>query len=280
LPSIIDDILGGNHLLDEDRIWELSGLLQDRYRGDKNVIESSADRLIFVGDLHGELEYALRVKDLMNSYGGHLFVFLGDYGDRGPKQTQTFNLVSALALKHPKDVLMLRGNHETASVAARYGFYHQVVRDYSQSAFKHYTSAFSVLPMAVRTDKGVFGCHGGIPEGVRSVEEIDACRRYGEELEDDVLLELVWNDPREGDFRFRHSPRGGGSKLFGGKAFSQFCRDLSVQLMVRAHEVVSEGVRTLFDGQLFSVFTSSYGGRVKPKVLRVGPTLETESIPL
>lgn len=280
MASLVDEILNGNRTIDEEGVWELSGLLRDRYRGEKNVIETNADRLIFVGDLHGELEYALRIRDLIDDYKGHLFVFLGDYGDRGPMQTQTFNLVSALALRYPNRVLMLRGNHETASVATRYGFYHQIVRDYSQSAFKHYTSAFSVLPMAVFTNHGVFGCHGGVPEGVSSVAEIDACNRYSEELDHDTLLQLVWNDPREGDFKFRPNPRGGGFRLFGQKAFDDFCKNLSVHLLVRAHEVVPEGVASFFDGRLFSVFTASYGGRVDPKVLRVGPTLETESVSL
>ncbi len=280
MNQLVSETLRGRTVLKDEDVWELSGVLQDRYRSEKNVVEVDADRLVFVGDLHGEYECLLSVQRLLDDYNGHLFVFLGDYGERGPLQVETFNLVAAMAVGYPERVLMLRGNHETASVATRYGLYSQVVKSYGHSTFRHYTSAFSVLPMALRTKHGVFACHGGVPEGALSVAEIDACSRYGEELDSSVLYQIAWNDPREGDFRFRPNQRGGSSRIFGEKAFREFKEGVGFELMVRAHEVFPAGVKPFFSGQLQSIFSASSGGQVAPKVLRVGPNLDIEPINL
>jgi diadenosine tetraphosphatase ApaH/serine/threonine PP2A family protein phosphatase len=276
LPNLVDEIIGGKTRLGENDVWEVTGALQDRYRAEKNVVRTDHSRFIFVGDLHGEFEHAKNVQRLLDKYQEYQFVFLGDYGDRGPHQLETFHLVAALAIRYTDRVLMLRGNHEASSVAARYGFYHEVVKAYSHDAFMHYARAFSALPMALHTGTRVFACHGGVPEGVESIADIDAVNRHSEELDSEVLFQMAWNDPREGDFEFGPNSRGGNSKIFGEKAFNRFCEKLGIDLMVRAHEVIPEGARTFFGGRLFSIFSASYGGRAQPKVLRVGPALETE----
>jgi diadenosine tetraphosphatase ApaH/serine/threonine PP2A family protein phosphatase len=276
LTNLADEIIEGKTRLDEKEVWELSGELQDRYRAEKNVVETDYSRFVFVGDLHGEFDRATCVQRLLHKYQDYHFVFLGDYGDRGPQQLETFHLVAALAIRYPDRVLMLRGNHEASSVAARYGFYHEIVRAYSHDAFKHYTRAFSVLPMALHTGTRLFACHGGVPEGVESIADLNAANRQSEDLDSEVLFQMAWNDPREGDFEFRPNSRGGNSRIFGERAFDKFCENLGIDLMIRAHEVVPEGARTFFGGRLFSLFSASYGGRAQPKALRVGPTLETE----
>ncbi len=42
-------------------------------------------------------------------------VFLGDYGDRGPKSPELYYAVLSLKLAFPRQVVLLRGNHEGPS---------------------------------------------------------------------------------------------------------------------------------------------------------------------
>ena len=255
-------------------------MVRNIYRKKPNVMEIPPRNVIFVGDLHGELDSILSVQKMISKYKTHTFVFLGDYADRGPAQIDTLNLVMALALNEPERILMLRGNHESDKVAQKYGFYTEVTRTFSFDVYSKYLEVFQVLPMAVYNTKGVFACHGGIPEGISSIEEIQICNRMNYDFPNDILFQLAWNDPKEADFRFAANSRGKRVKAFGRKAFNEFSENLGVKIMFRAHEVFPEGYKKFFDGRLISVFSAAYHGAAKPMAMRLGGDFKVENISL
>ena len=70
------------------------------------------------GDLHGQFGDLMR---LFEEYGtpstaGDItyidYLFLGDYVDRGAHSLETICLLLALKVEHPKNVHLIRGNHE------------------------------------------------------------------------------------------------------------------------------------------------------------------------
>lgn len=77
------------------------------------------------GDVHGQYYDMLRLFE----YGGlppeSNYLFLGDYVDRGRQGIETMCLLLAFKLKYPKQVHILRGNHESASITRIYGFYEE-----------------------------------------------------------------------------------------------------------------------------------------------------------
>jgi hypothetical protein len=269
MDTLVQSVLDGEAGLNEDDIWRLTGLIQDIYREKPNVVDIPDKNNIFIGDLHGEIESAISIKHYIHQYNRYFFVFLGDYADRGPAQIETINLVIALALAYPDRILMLRGNHESEEVARRYGFYYEVLRLLSSRTFEFYTKVFENLPIAAYHDGEIFACHGGVPEGVTSIEEIQTRNRREANFSDDIISQMVWNDPQEGDFRFAPSMRGGDAKYFGQIAFDDFMDAVGARIMFRAHEAVPEGYRVLFQNRLYSIFSASYGGRVNPKILRL-----------
>ena len=267
--ELVRSILEGKTKLTKDEIWHLSGMLQDHYRSSPNVLDIPTDNVIFIGDLHGELQCALAVQRYIKKYNKHHFVFLGDYADRGPEQIETFNLVMAMTLSNPKRVIMLRGNHESESVATQYGFYNTVTRAYSFDVFKHYSRVFEVLPIAVYKQASLFACHGGVPEDISSIAEIQGLNRRHPNFPDDIIFQMVWNDPKKNDFMFRPNPRSGRARIFGKAAFTKFMKDINAQVMFRAHEVFPQGYQTFFDNKLVSVFSSTSCIRVQPKIVRL-----------
>ncbi len=270
MDSLVQSILNGKLDFTQEEIWHLTGLILDHYRASPNVMTIPSDSMIFIGDLHGELQSALSVQRYIEKFNNHYFIFLGDYADRGPEQIETFNLVMALTLAYPHKVLMLRGNHESDEIAARYGFYHTVVKEFSSDVLKYYSSVFEALPIAAYRNKSVFACHGGVAEGVASIEEIQARNRRNPNFPDDVIFQLVWNDPREGNFRFYPNARSSRARHYGKIAFDTFMESIDAQVMFRAHEVIPEGYCTFFQNRLVSVFSASYLGRVQPKLVRLG----------
>lgn len=74
------------------------------------------------GDLHGQFGDLMR---LFEEYGtpstaGDItyidYLFLGDYVDRGAHSLETICLLLALKIEHPKNVHLIRGNHEVATL--------------------------------------------------------------------------------------------------------------------------------------------------------------------
>jgi serine/threonine-protein phosphatase PPG1 len=278
--EIVESILSGNIKITRDEIEQLSDMVRDYYKDEPNVIDIPSRNVIFVGDLHGEYDSILNVQHLFEKYKTHSFVFLGDYGDRGPAQIETINLVMALLLSEPQRVNMLRGNHESDEVAQRYGFYHEVTHRFSFDVYNKYLEVFQVLPMAAFNVEGVFACHGGIPENVTSIEDIQKCNRFNRNFQDDILFQLAWNDPKNADFNFAANSRGSRVKSFGRKAFNNFKENLGFEIMFRAHEVFPEGFKEFFDGQLISIFSASYRGAAVPMVARLGKDFQVEPIRL
>lgn len=267
--EVVRSVLDGKTELSKDEIWHLSGMMQDHYRESPNVVDIPSSNVIFIGDLHGELQCAQAIQRFIKKYDKHHFVFLGDYADRGPKQIETFNLVMALTLSNPKRVIMLRGNHESDDVAARYGFYNVVTKTYSFDVFKHYSRVFEVLPIAVYKQAALFACHGGVPEGITTIAEIQGLNRRHPNFPDDVLFQMVWNDPKENDFTFRPNMRSSRARYFGKGAFTKFMEDIDAKVMFRAHQVFPHGYQTFFDKRLVSVFSSTHGTGVQPKIVRL-----------
>ena len=74
------------------------------------------------GDIHGHL------KDLVQVFTSHKlppfskYLFLDDYVDRGNKSVEVICLLFALKLRYPKNIFLLRGNHEGQEMTEKYGF--------------------------------------------------------------------------------------------------------------------------------------------------------------
>ncbi len=267
--DIIQETLEGKVEHSADEIRELTRAVCDRYWAFSNVIDIPGENIFFVGDLHGELNSIQRVLQAFMKYKDYSLVFLGDYADRGPSQVETFNLAMAMTLRFPKRVFMLRGNHETESIAKRYGFHVDVLRKHSEAVFSDYVEVFKALPLAGISKNGIFACHGGVPQKGRSMDDLQTPDRHYADIQNEVLFQLIWNDPVDFSLDFTNNMRGMNICSFGRIAFDRFKEELGISMMIRAHQAFSEGIQTFFDGGLVSLFSASYGGQTNPKFIRM-----------
>lgn len=144
------------------------------------------------GSLHGNYADLMRFFDIWKSPSdgatgdihGFDYVFLGNYVDRGAYQLETICLLMALKLKYPKQIFLLRGNHEDKNVNRYLGFGDECTKrleeDITQanSCFAKINEMFEYLPLAAiisdkSTQNKVLCVHGGIGSTVNKIEDIE-----------------------------------------------------------------------------------------------------------
>ncbi|MCS7145082.1 MAG: metallophosphoesterase [Nitrososphaerota archaeon] len=233
---------------------------------ERAVLEIEAKSATIVGDTHGDLETTERVLDKVER---GVIVFLGDYVDRGPYQLE--NIVRLLEAKvdEPKRIFLLRGNHESREMNMYYGFYDVVSRRLGSGFYGMFGRLYSALPVGAVLSCSTILLHGGVPEGAASITEVASRGKQGEDIEDPVVFQALWNDPREWVEEFMSSPRGVDARVFGRRALERFLEASRCVRLIRAHEPVKNGFEPLFGGKLYTVFSCRFYG-IRPAVAEIG----------
>jgi diadenosine tetraphosphatase ApaH/serine/threonine PP2A family protein phosphatase len=135
------------------------------------------------------------------------------------------------------------------------------------------------MPLAaISRSRKIFAVHGGIPENLIDIEEINS---FPHEIEPEhpVTIQLLWNDPRETLRGFGSSMRSSRVRTFGQDVTEEFMAHNSLVLIVRAHEVFPHGYHEFFDGQIISLFScKDYRVPIAGKALHVTESGDRELI--
>ncbi|MFO8018619.1 MAG: metallophosphoesterase [Promethearchaeia archaeon] len=266
MPSRFFDVI---EQYNEQEIIELIGNIEKILAKENHLIQVPQGRTMIIGDLHGDLDTLNRIIKTFFRENFKTLLFLGDYVDRGAKQVEVINVLFYYKKLMPNRILLLRGNHEDPYINRQYGFYDEVRLKFSNHKFlfRRYNQVFSNLPLAAMTWNRIFCVHGGIPDGLDSVNQINNLPEKEEKIKSPITKQLVWNDPHKRAKEFKWSRRGPGIKRFGEEALDYFVEKNKINLVIRAHEKFKDGYKTYFDEKLLSIFTSrAYSKRVSTVV--------------
>lgn len=141
---------------------------------------SPASRVIFNGDLHGDIRSliatlrSLQQRGVMEGFkvvqpDTHL-VFLGDYTDRGYYGVEVVATLLRLKVENPDNVWLSRGNHEDFQLVERYGFADEIQRKFGAGyEVSKIVRVFDCLPVVIyvgSTSGDYLQCnHGGMEVG-------------------------------------------------------------------------------------------------------------------
>lgn len=223
------------------------------------INESNVQRLsspiTVCGDIHGQF-YDL--KEIFFT-GGQIpltnYLFLGDFVDRGYYSLETFLLLLALKARYPNRITLIRGNHESRQITQVYGFYDECLRKYgSINVWKYCTEVFDLLSLSAIIDNKVFCVHGGLSPELHNFDDIEKIQRRQEVPHQGPMCDLLWSDPEDIE-NWGVSPRGAGY-LFGKSVVSQFNHQNNIDLICRAHQVVMEGYKIMFEQKLVTVWSA------------------------
>ncbi|MBI1730703.1 serine/threonine protein phosphatase [Candidatus Acetothermia bacterium] len=203
-----------------------------------------AQRVVFIGDTHGDLEATQivieRYFDLQTT-----LVFVGDYVDRGPRSAENINTLLEMKLENPKRVILLQGNHEAwkTSPFSPADFWENLSREQQTL----YSSTLSKLPFAAALPNGVIALHGALP----SVEKL-------QKINEIPLGSAEWRQITWGDWQ--HSPGQslgdlGSRPQFGRDRFDTLMKSFGMNVLIRGHQ--PHAPLLLYDDRCLTIFTSS-----------------------
>lgn len=96
--------------------------------------------------------------------------------------------------------------------------------------------------------------HGGLSPDIRTLDQIRLLSRAQEIPHEGAFCDLMWSDPDDVE-NWAVSPRGAGW-LFGGLVVQEFNHVNDLKLIARAHQLVQEGYKYMFDEQLVTVWSA------------------------
>ena len=96
--------------------------------------------------------------------------------------------------------------------------------------------------------------HGGLSPLIDTVDKIRLLDRKQEVPHEGAMCDLLWSDPDEID-GWGLSPRGAGF-LFGADIVKQFNQKNDLSLIARAHQLVMEGFKEMFDANIVTVWSA------------------------
>jgi serine/threonine-protein phosphatase PP1 catalytic subunit len=237
----------------EQNITLLCAAARGAILGQPPLLEIEAPVKI-LGDIHGQFDDLLRYFDLTNVQESS-YLFLGDYVDRGKKSLEVMTLLLALKVKRPENVFLLRGNHECASITRIYGFYDECKRRFNIKLWKRFCDVFNCLPLAAVIDEKIFCCHGGLSPELGNFDSVRRLQRPMDIPDTGLVCDLLWADPDKDISGWVDNDRGV-SYTFGPDVAASFLAQHSLDLIVRAHQVVEDGYEFFANRRLVTLFSA------------------------
>ena len=209
------------------------------------------------------------------------YVFLGNYVDRGKYSLEVICTLFALKLRHPREIVLLRGAHEDKQINMNEGLATECelrlgenVRD-KDSIFNKLNQVFEYLPLACVLGQKVLCVPSGIGKNLSSIDQILKLERpikisFNDNLtaSEKIVLGLLWSDPvlnlddTSDQVNEQRSHIANGTVIrFGVDRIKSFMSKNNIDVLIRSHEPVKDGVQKFGDTNLYTVFScSNYGG--------------------
>lgn len=232
--------------------------ISTRIVGSENIVLELKGSFIVVGDLHGHILDLFRILRAFGHPPKQKYIFLGDIVDRGEFSTETLILVLLMKVLWPESVYIIRGNHEFSEMCEISGFYAELKTLYGENPVsKLFANIFSYLPLVAIVNEKYICVHGGIGPQTPNITQIGMIRRPLSTFISEPVLSIVWSDPSNSTTKFMPSATRGLGFLYGSKALETFLQSQNLELLIRGHECVNEGIEYALDNQCVTVFSAS-----------------------
>lgn len=240
--------------ISEKDVYELCEKAQELLIKESNV-QIVDTPVTICGDIHGQLHDLLTLFKASGDCPSTKYLFLGDFVDRGYYSLESFLLLLCLKVRYPDRITLIRGNHESRQITTVYGFYDECIRKYgSANVWRYCCEVFDYLSLSALIGGKVFCVHGGLSPNIEKINQIKVIDRKQEVPHEGAMCDLLWSDPDDVS-NWSISPRGAGY-LFGANEVNKFLHTNNISLIARAHQLVMEGYKEMFNGGVVTVWSA------------------------
>jgi len=81
-------------------------------------------------------------------------------------------------MNYPKNVILLRGNHESRNMTENFTFREEVITRFDNDMYNLFMECFDSMPISAIVDGKYFAMHGGISPELSKIEQIDKINRF------------------------------------------------------------------------------------------------------
>lgn len=223
----------------------------DKYYTNQNYI-------IIIGDTHGDIETIFKIFSKFN-IEKNIFVFLGDYVDRGIYSFEVIVLLFILKALYPANIFLLTGNHESYNTIKVYpsDFWHS--KEYTLNK-EFINSVFDILPLIAFKEKTLF-LHGATPN-IDSFEQLINFLNKNQktsvlyDINPKIIEKILWGDYVENTEFFEESHTLSGRPQHGEKYFNLTMKKLGFEFLIRGHQQTVKGL--IYNNRCLTVFSSEY----------------------
>lgn len=213
------------------------------------------------GDIHGQYGDLMRIFGSCGLPFKSRYLFLGDYVDRGRHPLEVIVLLLACKIQFPKFVFLLRGNHELFHINKTYGFAAEIRTRYriqadAQGLYNHFNEVFAEMPLAAIVAGKILCMHGGLSPELNHLDDIRNIKRPLRMVKG-LAQDLLWADPEAGAKGFQRNQIRGVSWVFGEDAVLSKIKQLGIDMVIRAHQVVEFGYAFFASRRLITVFSAA-----------------------
>jgi len=238
-------------------IIKLCELVKPILQNEPNILELEAPVNVF-GDIHGQFADMIHFLEMTGLPPSQKFLFMGDYVDRGNNSIEVCALLFAMKIMYPSNIQILRGNHECPEVNSIYGLLTECEMRFGNDAklvFNKINEVLCILPLCAIINKKIFCVHGGISPDLKSLDDIKNLNRNGKIPDKGLLCDLLWSDPSNSENKWGKNTRGI-SCTYNNLAINLFLKNNKLQLLCRAHQLVSEGYKFFGNDKMITVFSA------------------------
>ena len=145
-----------------------------------------------------------------------------------------------LKINYPKEVIMLRGNHESRAMTEHFTFRTEILAKFhEEEIYELFIDCFEALPIAADVNGDYLCMHGGISPHLKTKEDIEKINRFVEPPLSGFLCDLLWSDPLDDKdarkFKFEKNVSRECSVKFGLEPVKEVLKKNNYISIIRAH---------------------------------------------